>query len=59
LTETAKQIVGAAGLLGTNLDYLDSTYHALSAYGIEDAYLENLLSCCRHMTGLTSAEMVP
>ena len=44
LAETAKQIVGAAGLLGTNLDYLESTYHALSAYGIEDAYLGNLLS---------------
>lgn len=49
LSETAKQIAGAAGLLGTNLDYLDSTYHSLSAYGIDDSYLRNLLSFCRRM----------
>jgi cation transport protein ChaC len=49
LRRTAEQIVGAAGLRGTNLDYLDSTYHALRAYGIEDPYLGNLLSFCRRM----------
>lgn len=59
LTETAKQIVEAAGLLGTNLDYLESTCRALSAYGIEDAYLEQLVSLCRHMTGPISPEIVP
>jgi cation transport protein ChaC len=50
LSHTAQQIVGAAGLLGTNLDYLDSTCQALNAYGIRDAYLENLLALCRRDT---------
>jgi len=59
LTETAKRIVGAAGLLGTNLDYLESTYHALSAYGIEEAYLGQILSLCHRMTKAISPEIVP
>jgi cation transport protein ChaC len=56
LRRTVEQIVGAAGLLGTNLDYLDSTYHALRAYGIEDRYLGNLLSFCRRMKEMAGFE---
>lgn len=49
LTESAAHIATAAGLHGTNLDYLDSTYHALAANGIEDPYLKDLLAeCHRH-----------
>jgi cation transport protein ChaC len=54
MRRTAEQMAGAAGLLGTNLDYLDSTYHALRAYGIDDPYLGKLLSFCRRMTKVAS-----
>jgi cation transport protein ChaC len=56
LRRTAEQILEATGLLGTNLDYLDSTYHALRAYGIEDPYLGNLQSFCRRMTKMAGFE---
>lgn len=47
LVESAEIIRGAAGLLGTNLDYLDSTHHALTRHGIDDPYLRSLLALCR------------
>nr|WP_314582211.1 gamma-glutamylcyclotransferase [uncultured Pseudomonas sp.] len=46
LLDSANKIAGASGLLGTNLEYLDSTYHALTERGIEDRYLRELLALC-------------
>lgn len=54
LAEAAERILGAAGLLGTNLDYLDSTYTALIARDIEDPYLRCLLDLCRRTKGGTA-----
>lgn len=45
--DSAVRIAAAAGLLGTNLDYLIRTHAGLAAHGIEDPYLRRLLDLCR------------
>src|ERR1700748_3224993 len=45
--DAASRIASAAGLLGSNLDYLQSTHAGLAEHGIEDPYLSSLLSLCQ------------
>ena len=51
LDETAAIIAAAAGVLGTNRDYLEQMAQQLDALQIADAYVEQLLQRVRGMNG--------
>jgi cation transport protein ChaC len=51
LDETAAIIAVAAGVIGTNRDYLEQMAQQLDALGISDAYVEQLLTRVRGACG--------